>query len=153
GANQSMIQEIQNRMMTQISDAVKQNTAVRKRATVVETCMECRAMQPIKVVVSGQSSFLDADIQERINQTMAKRIEESIRVISSDPAVAGMVQERMMAQRMATNPLRQDMQPFIMSGLLPDQGIINVTNKNTGKRDNPLAKTTCSAADSRFPNC
>ena len=152
-SSQPVLQEIQNRMMTQISGAIKENTAVRKRETVVATCLECRALQPIEVVVSGESPFLDADIQERINQAMAKRIEETIRVISSDPAVASMVQERMMAQRMATSPLQQDMQPFIMSGLLSDPGAINVANNTTEDANNPLTKATCSTTDSRYPNC
>ena len=150
---QPMIREIQNSMMTKISDAVKQDTAVRKRAAVIETCMECRAMQPIELVVSGKSTFLDADIQERINQAMAKRITETIRVISSDPAVAGIVQERMMTQRMTASPLRQEMQPFIMSRLLSDPEAINVTDNTVGKADRSLAQASCPDTDSRFPNC
>ena len=61
-------------------------TAARKRASVVKTCMECRAMHPIKVVVSGQTTVLDADTQEIINQAIAKKVEATIWEISSDPS-------------------------------------------------------------------
>jgi hypothetical protein len=148
-----VVKDIQNSMMTKISDAVKQTTAARKRASVVQTCMECRVMQPIEVVVAGKSTFLSADIQERINQAMAKKIEETIRVVSSDPAVASMVQERMIVPRMAASPLRQAMQPFMMSKLLTDPNAMDVIGSqadNTGRQTNKL---TCTAGDAGFPNC
>jgi uncharacterized membrane protein len=151
--DQTMIKKIQSSMMTKISDTVKQNTAARKRAAVIETCMECRAMQPIKIIVSGKSTFFDADIQERINQAMAKRIEETIRVISSDPAVARIVQDRMMVPRMAASPLRQEMQSFMMSKLLSVPSTMNVADNKTENTNSPLAKAKCTTTDSRFPNC
>jgi hypothetical protein len=153
-SGQTVAGEIQNSMMTKISDAVKQNTAARKRANVVQTCMECRVMQPIKVVMAEKkNTFLSADIQERINQAMAKKIEETIRVVSADPAVALMVQERMMAPRMAASPLRQAMQPFMMSRLLADPSAMNVIGNQTDNTAGQANKLSCSAGDAGFPNC
>lgn len=149
-SSQTVFKEIQNSMMTKISDAVKQNTAERKRANVVKTCMECRVMQPIEVVVAGKSTFLDADIQERINQAMAKRIKETIRLVSSDPAIVRGVQERTMVPYMATSPLQQKMQPFMMSKLLSDSSAMISKASNT---DRQADKLTCSDSDARFPNC
>lgn len=153
GSDQTIFNDMQNRMMSMISSAIKQDAAARKRATVIETCMECRAMQPIKYDVSTQTALFDAETQESVNQAMAKKIKETIRQISSNPAVALSVQKQMMKNRMATNPLQQKMQPFIMSKLLSDPTMINVAsqqNENTGKQ---LEQTTCSAGDAGFPNC
>ncbi|MDU9048993.1 MAG: hypothetical protein Q3M30_09080 [Candidatus Electrothrix sp. Rat3] len=152
-SGQTVVKDIQNSMMTKISDAVKQNTAARKRANVVQTCMECRVMQPIEVVVAGKSTLLSADVQERINQAMAKKIKETIRVISSDPAVARMVQDRMMVPRMAASPLRQDMQPFMMSKLLTDPNAMNMIGSQADNTNRQADKLTCTAGDAGFPNC
>ncbi|MCI5208235.1 MAG: hypothetical protein D3910_05460 [Candidatus Electrothrix sp. ATG2] len=142
GGDQTVSSEMQSRMMSRVSNVVKQNTAARKRATVIETCMECRAMQPIKVVISNQTTFLDAETQKLVNQAMAKKIEETIRVISSDPVVARSVQEKMMSKRMATSPLREKMQPFIMGRLLSDSTEINFTEGNGINAESQLDKVT-----------
>lgn len=153
GSGQTIFSDMQNRMMSMVSSAIKQDTAARKRATVIETCMECRVMQPIKFDVTSQTALFDAETQERINRAMAKRIEETIRVISSDPAVALSVQEMMMKERMATNPLRQNMQPFMMSRLFSDPSVINVAGSKNESAEKQPDKITCSAGDAGFPTC
>lgn len=130
---QTALIEIQQRMMTTISEAIKKNTTERKRASVIATCMECRAMTPIKLVVSAQADVLDADTQAAVNQKMAEKIEATIRDISSDPAVARVVQDRMMTDRMKSNPLRTEMQPFMMSNIL------NSTEGNAAERNRRIA--------------
>ncbi|MCI5123299.1 MAG: hypothetical protein D3925_02175 [Candidatus Electrothrix sp. AR5] len=151
--DQTIFNKVQNRMMSTVSDVVKQNTAVRKRAAVVETCMECRAMQPLKVVISGQTTLLDADTQDIVNRAMAKKIEDTIREISSDPAVARSVQEKMMKERMATSPLRKKMQPFMVSNFMSHPTEVILIGKTNINAENQLDKIRCSAADGRFPNC
>lgn len=153
GSDQTVFSEMQNRMMSTVSSAIKQNTAARKRAAVIETCMECRAMQPITFDITSRTVLFDAETQERINRAMAKRIEETIRVISSDPAVARSVQDKMMKERMAANPLRQNMQPFMMSRLFSDPTMINVAGKKDENSEKQPDKITCSAGDAGFPNC
>ncbi|WP_339137088.1 MAG: hypothetical protein WGN25_03835 [Candidatus Electrothrix sp. GW3-4] len=152
-SDQTVFKNMQNNMMSIVSDTVKQNTAARKRARVVETCMECRAMQPIKVVISGQSSVLDAATQKMVNQVMAKKIEETIRVISSDPIVASSVQERMMKERMATNPLQEKMQPFMISRFMLEPTTVNIAQKNYNTAKKQLKNTSCSSGNPRLPNC
>ena len=153
GSDQTIFSEMQNRMMSMVSSAIKENTAARKRATVIETCMECRAMQPIRFDITSRTALFDAETQDRINRAMAKRIEDTIRVISSDPAVARSVQEKMMKERMAVNPLRQNMQPFMMSRLFSDPTMINVAGKKDENAEKQPEKITCSAGDAGFPNC
>jgi hypothetical protein len=152
-SDQTVFNKVQNRMMSTVSDVVKQNTAARKRANVVKTCMECRAMQPLKVVISGRTTLLDADTQDLVNRAMAKKIEATIREISSDPAVARSVLEKMMKERMATNPLQKKMQPFMMSNFISHPTEVVLVGKTNINADNQLEKTRCSAADGRFPNC
>ncbi len=152
-SDQTAFTEMQGKMMATISDAVKKDTAVRKRATVVETCMECRAMQPIKVVVSGRTTVLDGDTQEIINQGMAKKVEKTIREFSSDPAVASNVQERTMKERMANNPLRYKMQPFMMGNIMGGPPEINVARKKNTTIESSLNKTSCPSGDGVFPSC
>ncbi len=152
-SDQTVFNNMQNRMMSIVSDAVKQNTAARKRAAVIETCMECRAMQPIKVVISGRTTVLDADTQNIVNRAMAKKIEDTIRVISSDPAVARSVQEKMMKERMAASPLREKMQPFMMSNFIANPTEVSLVGKTYRNAENQSKKARCSAADGRFPNC
>jgi len=152
-SDQTVFNNMQNRMMSIVSDAVKQNTAARKRAAVIETCMECRAMQPIKVVISGRTTVLDADTQNIVNRAMAKKIEDTIRVISSDPAVARSVQEKMMKERMAASPLREKMQPFMMSNFIANPTEVSLAGKTYRNAKNQLNRARCSAADGRFPNC
>ncbi|MCI5144578.1 MAG: hypothetical protein D3923_03410 [Candidatus Electrothrix sp. AR3] len=117
-ADPALSGEIQNAMMTIISDTVKSSTAARKRAAVVKSCMECRVGKPLKVVISGQVDILDADTQTQINQNMAAVLEETIREKSSDPAVAGLVLEKMMGERMQVNFLREKMQPIMAAKML-----------------------------------
>ena len=152
-SDQTVFTEMQSRMMVTINDSVKKNTAARKRASVVKTCMECRAMHPIKVVISGRTTVLDADTQGIINRAMAKKVEATIREISSDPAVASRIQEKMMKERMPTNPLREKMQPFMMSSIMNNPAEINVAGKNDTDAEKKLSKVTCPAVDGIQPNC
>jgi len=152
-SDQTVFNQMQSRMMSTVSDAVKQNTAARKRANVVKTCMECRSMQPLKVIISGQTTLLDADTQDIVNRIMAKKIEDTIRVISSDPAVARSVQEKMMKERMATSPLQKKMRPFMISNFMSHPTEVSLVGKTHRNALKLLDKIRCSAVDGRFPNC
>ena len=127
-ADPALSGEIQNSMSSIISDAIKLNTATRKRASVVQTCMECRVGKPIKVVISGKVDILDTDTQVIINQNMAKMVAGTIRENSSDPAVARIIQEEMMGKKMQGNALREQIQPMMQaeilgSALVPGQAL------------------------------
>ena len=125
-ADPALSGEIQTAMMAIISDTVKSSTAARKRATVIKTCMECRVGKPLKVVISGQVDILDTDTQNQINQNIAAVLEETIREKSADPAVAGLVQEKMMGERMQANFLREKIQPIMsakMQGLSVEEDL------------------------------
>ncbi|MCI5162241.1 MAG: hypothetical protein D3917_09530 [Candidatus Electrothrix sp. AX5] len=121
-ADQTILPKMQQSMMTMMSETIKKTTAERKRATVVETCMECRVGKPLNVEITSQISILDADTQAIINQKMAAMIEDTIRVKSSDPAVASSVQERMMGERMPKSILRTKMQPYMMGAIFASPG-------------------------------
>ena len=160
--DQTAFTEIQQRMMATASEAVKKSTAARKSASVIETCMECRAMTPIKFVVSAQTDMLDAETQAAVNRKMAEKIEATIHEISSDPAVARVVQGRMMQERMKSNPLRTGMQPFMMSNILNStetSTAINAAERNRRVAlvksilNREMRKETCSGGDGAQPNC
>ncbi len=121
-ADQTILPKMQQSMMTMMSETIKKTTAERKRATVVETCMECRVGKPLNVEITSQTSILDADTQAIINQKMAAMIEDTIREKSSDPAVASSVQERMMGERMPKSILRTKMQPYMMGAIFGSTG-------------------------------
>ena len=121
-ADQTTFPKMQRSMMTMVSETIKKNTAERKRATVVETCMECRTAKPLQVKITGRTTVLDADTQTIINQNMAIMIENTIREKSSDPAVARSVQERMMGERMPKSILRTKMQPYMMGAIFDSTG-------------------------------
>ncbi len=113
-ADKTTFLNMQDSMMTIMSETIKKNTAARKRATVVQTCMECRAGKPLKIEVTGKTAILDLDTQTIINQKMAIMIEETMRETSSIPAVARSVQKKMMDERMKNNILRPKLQPYMM---------------------------------------
>ncbi|XOF32161.1 MAG: hypothetical protein ACL93V_08860 [Candidatus Electrothrix sp. YB6] len=160
--DQTAFSEIQQRMMATASEAVKKSTAARKSASVIETCMECRAMTPIEFVVSAQTDVLDAETQAAVNRKMAEKIKTTIQEISSDPAVARVVQGRMMQERMKDNPLRAGMQPVMMSNILNStetSTAINVTERNRriaivkSILNRELNRETCSDKNDGQPNC
>jgi hypothetical protein len=113
-ANEAIFLNMQDSMMAIMSETIKKNTAARKRATVVQTCMECRVGKPLKIEVTGKTAILDMDTQAIINQKMAAMVEETMRKISSTPAVALSVQKKMMNERMKDNILRIKLQPYMM---------------------------------------
>ena len=124
-ADKTTFLNMQDSMMTMMSDTIKKDTAARKRATVVQTCMECRVGKPLKIKITGQTAIMDLDTQTIINQKMATMIEETMREISSTPAVARSVQKKMMDERMKVNILRPKLQPYIMDRVFgPSEGYL-----------------------------
>ncbi|MCW5202652.1 hypothetical protein VT98_10394 [Candidatus Electrothrix communis] len=121
-ADQTIFSKMQQSMMTMTSKTIKKSTAERKRATVVETCMECRTAKPLKVKITGRTTILDADTQAIINQKMAAMVTDTIRKNSSDPTVARSVQEKMMGERMPKSILRTKMQPYMMGAIFDSTG-------------------------------
>ncbi len=113
-SDKAIFLNMQDSMMAMMSETIKKNTAERKRATVIQTCMECRVGKPLKVEITGQTAILDLDTQKIINQKMTTMVEETMRKISSTPAVALSVQKRMMDERMKGNILRTKLQPYMM---------------------------------------
>ena len=60
---------------------------------------------------------------------MAKKVESIIREIFSDPVMASSVQEKMMKERMPTNPLREKIQPFMISNIMFEPVEMNIAEK------------------------
>ena len=121
-ADQTISQKMQKSMMTKISGMIKKTTAERKRATVVETCMECRVGKPLKVEITGLTTIEDTGTRTIIKRKMAEMMVDTIRVKSSDPAVARSVQKRMMDERMSKSILQANMQPYMMGVILGSTG-------------------------------